>query len=44
MKDAYESQMMFGNCQILKFPDIFLTIKENPEKISLRKLVPTERF
>ena len=36
-----EGQMIFGDLVSLKLPDICLTGEENPEKTSLRKLVPT---
>ena len=40
-KDDYDGQMAFGDLVGLKLPDIRLTVEENPEKTSPRKLVPT---
>ena len=41
MMDDYDGQMIFLDLVGLKLPDICLTGKENPEKTSPRKLVPT---
>ena len=41
MMDDYDGQMIFGDLVGLKLPDIRLTGEENPEKTSVRKLVPT---
>ena len=40
-KDDYDSQMIFGDLEGLKFPDICLTGEEKPRKTSPTKLVPT---
>ena len=39
--DGYGGQMIFGDLVGLKFPDICLTVRQNPEKTSPRKPVPT---
>ena len=41
MMDDYAGQMIFGDLEGLKLPDIRLTGEEKPEKTSPRKLVPT---
>ena len=38
----YDGQMIFGDSEGLKLPDIRFTGEEIPEKTSPRKLVPTE--
>ena len=40
MMDDYDGQMIFGDLEGLKLPDICLKGEEKPQKTSLRKLVP----